>query len=119
MLSVAPGGFVGSLALYDSTGFCDDPSLSIFGVAGKYALALSVQPNDRPMFLVDNYNLLAGANYGSVVFVAPGDITGQTLRSGNWNLQEDLDGGTAVPEPTSLLLSAVGLSALIAILRKK
>lgn len=146
-LSVAPGGFAGSLALYDSTGiqvandflggtavgvgcshagnqdpvtgFCEDPSVAFSGIAGNYILALSVQPNDGPLFLADGYNLLAGTNFGSVAFVDPGDPTGQTVRNGNWYLQVDLDGGTAVPEPASLLLSAVGLTALIAIRRKK
>lgn len=100
------------------TGFCEDPSLSFSGTAGNCILALSVQPNDGPLFLVDGYDLPAGTNFGSVAFVDPGDPTGQTIRNGIWYLQVDVDGGTGVPEPASLLLSAVGLTALIVIRRK-
>lgn len=146
-LSVNPGGFAGSLSIYDSTGtqvandflggtavgagcshagsqdpvttFCEDPSLSFSGIAGNYILAFSVQPNDGPLFLADGFGLPAGTNFGAVPFVDPGDLTGQTIRNGNWFLQVNLDGGTPVPEPASLLLSAAGLTTLILIRRKK
>ena len=145
-LSVNPGGFAASLSLYDSTGtqvdhdyiggtavglgcshagnqdpvtgFCEDPSISFAGISGNYTLALSVQPNDGPLFLADGFGLPAGTNFGAVPFVDPGDFSGQTIRNGNWFVQVDLDGGTAVPEPGSLLMSVAGLATLIAIRRK-
>lgn len=148
-LVVNPGGFAGSLSLYDSTGaqvasdfvggtavgagcshagnqdpvtgFCEDPSLAFSGIAGNYILVLSVQPNNGPAFLVDGFSLAAGTNFGAIPFVDPGDFTGQTIRTGNWYLQVDLDGSSPseVPEPASLLLSAAGLTTLILLRRKK
>jgi len=145
--TVAPGGFAGSLSLYDSlgnqqandfvggtavglgcshagnqdpvTGFCEDPSLSFSGVIGTYMLTLSVQGNDGPVFLPDGFLLAPGTNLPGGPFLDPGD--GSTIRNGNWWVQVQLDGSAdmGVPEPASVLLSAVGLSTLILLRRRK
>jgi hypothetical protein len=146
---VSAGGFAPALALYDrntgalqqsdttggtaigggcsngatqdqSTGFCQDATISFNAVAGNYVLALTVQPNSPPAFLSDPFSLLPGDNFPGGPFADPGDPTGLTRRNGNWVLQVSLNGtaDTAVPEPSTLLTGAFGLLAVTFAVRR-
>jgi hypothetical protein len=142
--SYASGGFDPTLTLFDSTGvFIDqnqDVSISNFDsfmtdslLAGSYIVALTQYDNfpvandTNNKLLSDGFTQAGNGNFTGPEFLDPAgpgsfiNIDG-LQRTNQWavaiEVPDTVNNPAAVPEPSTLLLSAAGLAALYALRRK-